>query len=164
MYKLILAVGWLSIAAACNNGSGKDVTSTSPNDSIAKASADTVPAVADTAVSGCYTWIYKRDTASFQIDVKGVNVTGPLSYNLFEKDRNEGSFQGSIEGDVLTGWYLFRSEGRMSVRQVAWKIDKGQLWQATGDMIMKGDSLLFKSTDNLRFDKTMAFIKHPCML
>lgn len=65
----------------------------------------------DSLSSGCYSQIAGRDTANLQIENKGGSVSGALSYNIFQKDRNDGTLQGEMSGDILMGWYLFKSEG-----------------------------------------------------
>jgi hypothetical protein len=117
---------------------------------------------ADTVLSGCYSMIVNRDTASLQLQVKGNQASGSLSYNLYEKDRNDGTFEGELNNGVLAGWYLFRSEGLMSVRQVAFKVREKALWPANGEVFVRNDSTLFKDVNKLRFDSTRAFRKVPC--
>jgi hypothetical protein len=155
--------GLLCILAACNN----------PGDKIGDAGSNTTDTLSntsgstssyDTTLTGCYSSISKRDTAALQIETKGAVIAGPLTYSIFEKDRNVGEFQGEVRGNILTGWYLFKSEGMMSVRQVAWKISGTSLWPAIGDIVQRGDTALFKDESNLRFDSTNAFRKVPCTL
>jgi hypothetical protein len=160
--RLCLA-GLLGLAVACNNpgekisdaGTGTDTTITPlPSNTTAL----------DTSLAGCYSSMYKRDTSALQIETKGAVVSGPLSYSLFEKDRNDGNFQGEVDGNILSGWYLFKSEGIMSVRQVAWKIKGTHLWPATGEMTQRGDTMIFKSLDRLQYDSLHPFVKVTCVL
>lgn len=118
----------------------------------------------DTTIGGCYSQVFKRDTVILQLEVKGNNASGPLSYNLYQKDRNDGSIKAEVADSVITGWYLFRSEGIISVRQVAWRIKPGQLWPATGEMIQRNDTTLFAKPDQLQYDNTKPFIKIKCII
>jgi len=147
---------------SCNNPGDRISDAGTTNDTIPGSSSST--AAIDTTLTGCYLSIYNRDTSSLQVETKGAVVAGPLSYNLFEKDRNDGSFQGEVQKNILSGWYLFNSEGVMSVRQVAWKISGYNLWPASGDVVQHGDTMLFKSMDQLRFDSTRPLTKIPCTL
>jgi hypothetical protein len=156
------AAAALSLLFACNNPGEKISDSGTATDTIPGASSTS--AGIDTTLAGCYSSIINKDTSAMQIETKGAVVSGPLSYNIFEKDRNDGNFQGEVRGNILTGWYLFKSEGMMSVRQVAWKINGRSLWPGYGEVTQKGDTMLFKNIDQLRFDSTRPFTKVPCTL
>lgn len=147
---------------ACNNPGGKISDTNAAKDTLPGSSSSTK--AIDTTLTGCYSSIYKKDTSALQIETRGAVIAGPLSYNLFEKDRNDGNFQGEVQNNILSGWYLFKSEGVMSVRQVAWKINGSSLWPATGEVVQHGDTILFKNMDQLHFDSTRPFTKVPCIL
>ena len=149
------------ILLACNEHTPTTSTTNTQSDSVVTESPGAMP---DTNLSGCYSLIAKRDTASFQVQVKGTAASGSLSYNLFEKDRNDGSFEGEIHDDILIGWYLFRSEGIMSVRQVAWKIQGNNLLPANGEVLVRNDSAMFKDPNKLTFDNARAFVKTKCII
>lgn len=157
---------WLGAAIcslfACNNPGEKISDAGTTSDTIPGSSSSTT--AIDTTLAGCYTSVFNKDTSALQIETKGAVIAGPLSYNLFEKDRNDGNFQGEVQNNILSGWYLFKSEGMMSVRQVAWKIKGSALWPGFGDVVQHGDTTLFKSLDQLRFDSTRPFTKVPCTL
>ena len=158
LYKLFLAVALMAIA--CN-----DNTKATGQESATGDTSQVITApVTDTSFSGCYSMLAGRDTASLQLQHNGTLVTGSLSYNLYQKDRNDGSFQGEASNGLITGWYLFRSEGIMSVRQEIFKIGKDALWPATGEIIMRGDTALFAYPDKLSFDSTRAFLRVKCII
>lgn len=159
--RLCLA-GLFCLALSCNNPGEKISNNSNATDSAAAATSTT--AALDTTLAGCYSSIYKRDTSALQIETKGAVVSGPLSYSLFEKDRNDGNFQGEVNGNVLSGWYLFKSEGVMSVRQVAWKIKGTNLWPATGEIRQRGDTMFFRNMDQLQYDSLHPFVKVACTL
>ena len=140
----ILGSALLLLAVACTNAPVKE-TAVSGSDSTSVDST-TVKSPADSIMTGCYSWISNRDTATLQLIVKGANISGPLTYRIYEKDRNDGTFTGEVADGVLTGWYLFRSEGVMSVRQAIWKIQpNGELWPAQGEMRQSNDSSYFRT-------------------
>lgn len=161
MIRLCL-VGLFCLVLSCNNPGEKISNNSNANDSAAAATSTT--AALDTTLAGCYSSTYKRDTSALQIETKGAVVSGPLSYSLFEKDRNDGNFQGEVNGNILSGWYLFKSEGVMSVRQVAWKIKGTHLWPATGEMQQRGDTIFFRNMDQLQYDSLHSFVKIACTL
>lgn len=160
--RLCLA-GILSLAVACNNPGEKISDAGATADSTVTQPTSNTTAL-DTSLAGCYSSTYKRDTSALQIETKGAVISGPLSYSLFEKDRNDGNFQGEVGGNILFGWYLFKSEGIMSVRQVAWKIKGTHLWPASGEMTQRGDTMIFKSMDRLQYDSLHPFVKVACVL
>jgi hypothetical protein len=155
--KNIWLTGLFLFAGACNN-KGK---------SSAEINSDTVvnsTATVDSLSSGCYSQIIQRDTSFLQLEQNGNTVNGALSYNIFQKDRNDGTLQADLSGDILTGWYLFRSEGIVSVRQVSWKINGNELWPGMGEVIQKNDTTLFAEPDKLQYDNTRPFKKIPCII
>ena len=157
--KSIVLLGFI-LLCSCNN-EGK-TSSEIKEDSIE--SETVTKAIPDSLSSGCYSQIAGRDTANLQIENKGGNVNGSLSYAIFQKDRNDGTLQAEISGDILTGWYLFKSEGIISVRQVAWKIKGTELWPGTGEMIERNDTMFFSLPDKLQYDSTRPFKKVDCIL
>ncbi len=157
--KNIGLLGLFLFAGACNNN-GK---------SSAEINADTANSTAATTIagpvsSGCYSQIIERDTSLLQIEQKGNTVTGSLSYNIYQKDRNDGTLQADITGDIIKGWYLFKSEGVVSVREVAWKINADQLWPAIGEVTQKNDTTMFAQPGNLRYDSSRPFKKVECVI
>jgi len=151
-------LGLFLFAGACNNN-GK---------SSGELSSDTVvnsmSIAVDSLSSGCYSQIVQRDTAFLQLENKGGIVNGSLSYNIYQKDRNDGTLQAELAGDVITGWYLFKSEGVVSVRQVSWKINADDLWPAIGEMIQRNDTAMFAQPDKLQYDSSRPFKKVPCII
>jgi len=124
----------------------------------------TKTAGADTAVSGCFSQVVRNDTALLQVENNKGNVTGVLTYNYYQKDRNDGTLQAEQTGDIIKGWYLFKSEGIMSVREVSWKINGNELWPAVGELAEKNDTAVFAQPDKLKYDSTNAFRKVPCII
>ncbi len=159
MVKLNVAfLSLLFLTAACN-----DEAKTSD----AKLNVDTLNTkalVSDTLPAGCYSQLMGRDTAALQIETKGTHVTGSLSYNIFEKDRNDGTIQADQDGNIIKGWYLFKSEGIISVREVAWQLHGDELWPALGEVTQRNDTTLFASPGQLKFDSTRPFKKVACVI
>ena len=153
---------WLPLmilsTGACNNDEIKPAEITA--DTVISSSVVTV----DSLSSGCYSQIIKRDTSLLQLEQKANTVTGALSYNIFQKDRNDGTVQADVTGDIITGWYLFRSEGIVSVRQVTWQINGDELWPGIGEVIQKNDTMLFAQPDKLQYDSTRPFKKVACII
>ena len=153
-----LLLGVMLLISSCND---KGKTSSSV---LQDSASITKTAGADTAVSGCFSQVVRNDTALLELENNKGNVTGVLTYNYYQKDRNDGTLQGEQTGDIIKGWYLFKSEGVMSVRQVSWKINENELWPAIGEVAEKNDTTVFVQPDKLRYDSANAFRKIPCII
>lgn len=111
----------------------------------------------------CYAWVSGRDSVSFNLEHGTTGVrNGWLVYSWAEKDRNEGSWKGTIDEDILAGWYTFQSEGRLSVRQVAWKVVGNALWPASGPVKQQQDTTYFADPVHLQYDSIQAWRKVSC--
>lgn len=158
--KNIALLGLFLFAGSCNN-KGKPSAEINA-DTVTNSTAATTDA--GPVSSGCYSQIIERDTSLLQIEQKGNTVTGSLSYSIYQKDRNDGTLQADVTGDIMKGWYLFRSEGVVSVREVAWKINADQLWPAIGEVIQKNDTTMFAQPGKLRYDSSRPFKKVECVI
>lgn len=157
LLKNISLLGLLLIGGSCNNNGNSSVETNS--DTVANK-----VVVTDSLSSGCYSQIAQRDTSLLQLENKDSIINGTLSYNIYQKDRNDGTLQADIEGNIINGWYIFKSEGVISVRQVAWKINGDELWPATGEIVQKNDTAMFAQPEKLRYDSVHPFKKVPCII
>jgi hypothetical protein len=110
----------------------------------------------------CYQYIKNRDTATLSLKTKDNTVSGTLGYNLYEKDKNAGTIAGIVKGDTIIASYTFQSEGKTSVREVAFLKKGDQLAEGFGDVQeIKGETK-FKDPGKLKFDGSMTFNKIDC--
>ena len=139
---------------------------TACNSSNSEETASDSAAVDTTIVPGsqqfCYAYIKDKDTAKITMMSSGEITTGELSYALFEKDKNKGIFEGELHGDTLIAEYTFNSEGKESVRQIAFLKKGDQLFEGFGDLEEKNGKMMFKNTANLKFGGSMVFNKIDC--
>lgn len=114
----------------------------------------------------CYRAILKKDTISLTLSIKnGQLSSGNLSYNFYEKDKNEGALVGELKGDTLIADYTFMSEGTSSVREVAF-LKKGDSYvEGFGDVVddNKG-KVTFKDKKQLKFDGNVVLLKVDCKM
>ncbi len=110
----------------------------------------------------CYSYIKNKDTASLTTMRSGHIVTGELRYQLYEKDSNNGSIKGEMRGDTLVADYTFGSEGKNSVRQVAFLQKNGKLIEGFGEVIEKDGKMVFKDLSKLEFGDAIEFSKITC--
>ncbi|WP_439488626.1 hypothetical protein [Algoriphagus sp.] len=110
----------------------------------------------------CFQYVGERDTVLLTTTIDGTNLTGTLDYSFFEKDKNSGTIEGEIRGDLLIAEYTFQSEGQTSKRQVVFKnTDEG--WkEGYGDMKAVDGIPVQVNIDSLDFSHAMALIPVPC--
>ncbi len=115
-------------------------------------------------VQECYEAILKNDTISMVLTLsQDKSVTGELSYNFFEKDKNTGTLAGQMKGDTLFANYTFDSEGKSSVREVVF-LKNGKIFtEGYGDIVddNKG-KITFKDKKKLFFDSKTVLVKKDC--
>lgn len=147
------AVVVLSILfTACGNDSG----------SGDKQATDTATANNGTPVTECYLYINNKDTISLQITINGRSVTGALNYSLHEKDRSQGVIQGEIRGDTLLADYEFKSEGIVSLREVAFLKKNNSYAEGYGEAEEKDGKMMFKNVAELNYSNTVILKKIAC--
>jgi len=110
----------------------------------------------------CYQYIKNRDTATLTFTTIDNKLTGTLGYNLYEKDKNAGTIAGLVKGDTLIANYTFQSEGKTSVREVAFLKKGNQLAEGFGDVQEVNGASKFKDLSKLKFDGSMTFEKIDC--
>jgi hypothetical protein len=110
---------------------------------------------------GCY--VYNANGNDFRMKVSKINgdsIMANLYYTFAEKDKNEGTFKGNLIGDKLIGKYIFKSEGKESVRDVAFRVEKNQIVEGFGDLNEGGTK--FKDTTNITYSTTTPWTKADC--
>ncbi|WP_353721579.1 hypothetical protein [Dyadobacter sp. 676] len=113
--------------------------------------------------SHCFAYRVGKDSAFFRLHIgENGTATGELSYSLFEKDRNRGSFAGKIHGDTIWAKYTFTSEGIASVREIA-LLKKGPAWiEGFGNMQDSAGTMVFSNRSKLDFEKGLHFEPVEC--
>ncbi|MBU1820448.1 MAG: hypothetical protein KKG00_02900 [Bacteroidetes bacterium] len=120
-----------------------------------------VPSLIETV--SCYASIVGKDTLSLRLEVLGNDVAGELSYNLFEKDGNEGTIRGEMHGDTLIADYTYTTEGIESVRQVVFLQQNGGFVEGYGETTTRNGRMVYENPASLEFDRGMVFEKAPCV-
>lgn len=152
----LLGIIFISILVSCKKEKEKEDTM-DPSEKIV---------VEQPASKECYNAIIKKDTISMVLNIKGDQLTsGKLSYNFYEKDKNDGTLVGEIKGDTLFADYTFMSEGVSSVRQVAF-LKKGNGYVAGfGDVVDDNrGKVTFKDRKQLKFEGNIVLSKADCKL
>ena len=115
-----------------------------------------------TASKACYSYINGKDTVSLSYTTAGNAVAGKLNFNYFGKDRNTGTINGMIKGDTILADYTFNSEGKSSIRQVAFLKKDDKLLEGYGDTEEKDGKIAFKNVAGLKYIDALSLKAIPC--
>lgn len=113
---------------------------------------------------GCYEMVLNKDSVSLNMEFQDSVVNGNLNYMFYEKDANMGTINGTWKDSIIHTYYTFRSEGVISVREMAWKINGDELWPAIGEIAQRNDTFYYLKPDRLQFDSVNPFLKITCKL
>jgi hypothetical protein len=149
-----------AVIIACNNDSA---TATSKDSTSTATSVNAQTGTSATIITpSCYALQTSNNLVLLKLNTVRPTVSGHLTYAIMGKDKNEGTISGIMRGDTLLANYNFMSEGKQSVRQVAF-LKKGDAFiEGYGDSEQKGDSMIFSKTDTLNFNGTMILEQVPC--
>ncbi len=109
---------------------------------------------------GCYVFNDGKSVVLLEIIENGKEIKGNLTYTLAEKDKNSGNFTGELKKGLLIANYTFQSEGKESIRQVAFKVDGDKLTEGYGEL--NNDGTAFKDLSNIHFTSKMPLTKIDC--
>ena len=158
MKKLISIILFAAtIAASCKNEPKKTTDATTIVDT-----AKTVENKTTTPVASCYSYIKDKDTVTLKMESSANNVTGKLTYKLYQKDSNKGELTGQLNGDTLLADYKFMSEGQLSTRQVIFLIRNNVAKEGYGKMEEKNGKMVFKDMKGVSFETGLALNKVEC--
>jgi hypothetical protein len=110
----------------------------------------------------CYRYATESDTIILKAIHVGKSITGILVYKFKEKDKNQGTIQGAMRGNILLADYTFMSEGIQSVRQVAFKLEGNTFTEGYGDSYDRNGKMIFKNVDSLFFSSSIKLTEVAC--
>lgn len=110
----------------------------------------------------CYAYVTATDTVRLTLQTEQPTVTGLLSYRYFEKDRNQGTIRGTLHGDTLLADYTFQSEGRQSVREVAFLRRDIGFVEGFGAVTERRGKAVFTQPRALQFDAKYTLLPVAC--
>ena len=113
-------------------------------------------------ITACYSYTNNKDTVLLKTTTVSDTVRGTLSYNYYQKDKNNGKIEGIMKGELLIAEYSFMSEGIQSVRQVVFKISGDSLTEGYGEIETKDGKTVFKNTGSLDFNQSIILKKVDC--
>lgn len=139
---LTLAVG---AAMSCNQTSSQ----TNKNTDTLKTAATNTP------VNACYLQVTGKDSVLLRVNYQDSTVSGQLTYNYYEKDKNTGNITGTIHDGIIRANYQFMSEGTQSTRPVVFKITGDQAFEALSDSFSQEGLPVFAADNaSLKFNNT----------
>ncbi|HUP10727.1 MAG TPA: hypothetical protein VM187_00900 [Niastella sp.] len=141
----------LALFASCGSQPGK----TEKETSTAKKPKEEIPVQ-------CYQYATPGDTVALKLVHIGDSYTGSLVYQFKEKDRNAGTIQASMRGDILVANYTFSAEGTKSVRQVAFKKVGNTYVEGYGEAVDENGVMKFKDITALNFGSSIVLQEVPC--
>lgn len=112
--------------------------------------------------TSCYTYINQRDTVALELLTQNNQLTGVLTYNLFEKDKNTGTLTGVKRGDTLVATYKFLSEGIISSRQVVFLKKGTHLIEGYGAIRQGDDFMEYSDISSLDFTGSIILTPVNC--
>lgn len=144
------------ILSSCNNNQSLE---TGANDAIAEKEEMKIQ-VPDQA---CYIGAQGKDTIQLVVEQFPNVVTGRLSYNFNEKDDNKGTFDGKLFGDTLIADYTFISEGKSSVREIAFLLRDSTATEGYGPVEEKDGKMIITDRSQLNFKSAVVLNKTSCI-
>lgn len=113
-----------------------------------------------TAKSDCYLYDENNTRIELTLQLNEKKASGTIEYALAEKDKNTGTFEGIFENNILIADYTFQSEGKESVRQVAFQLQGEQLVEGYGELTADGTK--FIDVSKISYNSTMPLTKTNC--
>ncbi len=155
--KTTLLCGVLIVAMiSCHNGTGIN------NNNPVEQTTDTAKSISIISGTHSFAFTNNNDSIFLTVTIKGKLATGNLIYALREKDRNRGTIKGQFYGDTLLADYSFISEGKQSIRQVAF-LRKGNIFQeGFGSMKEENGKLIFTDLSEVSFTGNVVLLPVDC--
>jgi hypothetical protein len=150
--KVAIPIASWVVCMACNAGNEKTVTPSEPVERVQKRDASPT----------CYQYASPTDTITLKLVPVGEAITGTLVYQLSGKDKNIGTVQGKMNGDILVAKYIFNSEGMSSTREVAFKRTNGNFIEGYGEVNVENNDVRFKDINNLQFNEGFRLVPINC--
>ncbi|MBM6499917.1 hypothetical protein [Flavobacterium macrobrachii] len=106
--------------------------------------------------------MYDQNNTRIEIKLQLIKkkASRTIEYALAKKDRNTGTFEGTFENNILIADYTFQSEGKKSVRQIAFHLQDDQLVKGCGELTADGTK--FIDISKIRFNSIMPLTKTNC--
>lgn len=155
-YLLIIPILCIITITSCKNE-----TKTDESEMMNSEESD-MQADVNTPQIACYKFASEKDTVLLQMEQINEEVAGTLSYNYFEKDKNDGTFEGKMIGDTIYADYTFGSEGSVSVREVMFVKKENKLIEGFGEVEEVNGKMKFKDNAKFTLNEKMPLTEINC--
>jgi hypothetical protein len=106
----------------------------------------------DSTFNICFTSTIKKDTVLFNGLVYGDSIKGSLGYKLYEKQQQNGSLAGVMQGDTIWGAYTFMSGDSEFVNEVTYLLQDSLLVEGIGERRLNDKIFVFTDKSKVRYD------------
>ncbi len=132
--------------------------------SVAETKAMDTAIHSSSTISGkhCYAFVSDKDSIFMDVEINDKSATGKLIYKLSEKDKNVGTFEGTMNADTLFATYHFSSEGMMSDREIIFILNDNKAVEAYGELVEENGKMKFSNPQQLSLEQTFALSKVNC--
>jgi hypothetical protein len=145
------------IFSSCKNETKNEATEV-----VSPEETDLMETEINTPEIACYRYASEKDTVLLQMEKINTDVAGTLSYSYFEKDKNDGTFEGKMVGDTIFADYTFGSEGSVSVRELIF-VKKGKtLVEIYGEAEEVDGKMKFKDNSKISLNDKMSLEEINC--
>lgn len=123
-----------------------------------------VEAPVEIVANQCYQAVIEKDTITLSFMINSVNqFEGELDYSYYQKDKSFGTLLGNVKGDTIFADYTFQSEGKTSVREIAFlKKDPDTFVEGHGEVVDVNGKASFKNKRKIKFDGNLVYNKIKC--
>lgn len=109
---------------------------------------------------GCFGYSGDGKTVTLQITETGEILKGNLNYNIVGKAPISGTFEGTLQDNILIGTYTYRLGGIESTRGIAFQVDENGLREGHG--ILNSDGSSFENPKHLNFTASRQLRPSDC--
>jgi len=110
----------------------------------------------------CYGYLGKKDTIYLKLGGSSNMMSGFLHYKYYQQNRILATFKGKMAGDVLIADYIYKKDGKVISRQVAFKKIGDDFVEGNGDMKDVNGKMVFKDVNALTFSDVVVLRKISC--
>jgi hypothetical protein len=155
--KLLVVVGVVALLSGCSTISPTTSPTTSPS-VTPSSSSPTSPS--PQLIIGCYgVWQGKNHYNVEILTYVNTQFTGLMTYDNYQFDSSQGSFDGYLTDGILLGVYRFTAEGSANERELIFKQSGDALIQGFGDMEMDNGREIFVDPATVTWDPRFTYTR-----
>jgi hypothetical protein len=110
----------------------------------------------------CYRYTNDKDTIILRTINVGEAITGILTYNFYQKEKDYGTIRGGMRGNLLIVNFTSFSGENQSVRQVVFKKLGNDFIEGHGETEEMNDRVVYRNIDLLVFKDSVILLRVDC--